>query len=57
MQRRKPMTNLQSALDAVLDGVVSAGPRVPGVVAMVTDRKANVYEGAAGERLLGSARP
>jgi methyl acetate hydrolase len=48
------MTNLQSALDAVLDGVVSAGPRVPGVVAMVTDRKANVYEGAAGERLLGS---
>lgn len=48
------MTNLQSALDAVLDGVVSASPGVPGVVAMVTDRKANVYEGAAGERLLGS---
>lgn len=36
--------------DAVLEGVVSSDPRVPGVVAMVTDRDSNIYEGAAGVR-------
>jgi methyl acetate hydrolase len=36
--------------DAVLKGVVDADPRVPGVVAMVTDRERNLYEGAAGVR-------
>ena len=28
-------------------------PRVPGVVAMITSRSANIYEGAAGKRVLG----
>ena len=47
------MTNLKSACDAVLNGVVDSQPRVPGVVAMVTDRSRDVYSGAAGERRLG----
>lgn len=43
----------KSALDAVLDGVVSGDPRVPGVVAVATGRDGNLYEGAAGSRVLG----
>ena len=38
--------------DAVLKGVVDSSPRVPGVVAMATDRRANIYEGAFGKRRL-----
>ena len=45
--------DLKDQLDAVLQGVVSGSPRVPGVVAMVTNREGNIYEGAAGERVLG----
>ncbi len=45
-------TNFSWAADAVLDGVVTSTPRVPGVVAMVTDRHRNIYEGAAGKRRL-----
>lgn len=44
---------LRSACDAILARVVTGKDRVPGVVAMVTDRSANIYEGAAGERMLG----
>lgn len=47
------MSALTDRLDAVLEGVVSGTPRVPGVVAMVTDRQENIYEGAAGERVVG----
>ncbi|WP_167644709.1 serine hydrolase domain-containing protein [Mameliella alba] len=47
------MTDLKSSCDAILNGVVSSDPRVPGVVAMVTDRDGNIYSGAAGERRLG----
>ena len=36
--------------DDLLKGVVTSDPRVPGVVAMVTDREQNIYEGAAGLR-------
>jgi methyl acetate hydrolase len=43
----------KSTLDQILHGVVSSEPRVPGVVAMVTDRERNIYEGAAGKRVLG----
>lgn len=43
-------TNFGAAADAVLDGVVTSTPRVPGVVAMVTNRDRNIYEGAAGKR-------
>lgn len=45
-------SNFSAAADAVLDGVVTSTPRVPGVVAMVTDRHRNIYEGAAGKRRL-----
>ncbi len=44
------------ALDRVLRGAVEEENGVPGVVAMATDREENVYEGAAGERELGSRR-
>ncbi|MCA1505697.1 MULTISPECIES: serine hydrolase domain-containing protein [unclassified Bradyrhizobium] len=44
--------NFGATADAVLDGVVTSTPRVPGVVAMVTDRRRNIYEGAAGKRRL-----
>ena len=48
---------LTSALDAVLRQTVEGNPNVPGVVAMVTDRQGNLYEGAAGVRRLGGAAP
>ena len=41
------MSRLSQA-DDILRGVVTSNPRVPGVVAMVTDRTRNIYEGAAG---------
>jgi methyl acetate hydrolase len=31
-------TQLKAAADTILNGVVSSDPRVPGVVAMITDR-------------------
>ncbi len=49
------MTNLKAACDAVLKGVCAGNPRVPGVVAMLTDREGDIYSGAAGERRLGGA--
>jgi len=45
-------TSFSAAADAVLDQVVTSTPRVPGVVAMVTNRHRNIYEGAAGKRRL-----
>ncbi|PIE14909.1 MAG: 1,4-butanediol diacrylate esterase [Rhodobacterales bacterium] len=47
------MTNLKNSCDAVLRGVVEGDQRVPGVVAMVTDRESDIYSGAQGERRLG----
>ena len=47
-------TKLKGACDEILGRVIEGDARVPGVVAMATDRSANTYEGAAGERLLGS---
>jgi methyl acetate hydrolase len=44
---------LQSSIDAILQKVTSGSPRVPGVVAIATDRNGNIYEGAAGKRMLG----
>jgi methyl acetate hydrolase len=46
---------LKSTLDGLLSDVVTSTPGVPGVVAMVTDRERNIYEGAAGKRTLGEA--
>ena len=48
--------NLRSACDAILQKVATGKDRVPGVVAMITDRSANIYEGAAGERILGAGQ-
>jgi methyl acetate hydrolase len=45
--------DLKNAADAILNRVVSGEPRVPGVVAMATDRRGIIYEGAAGKRMLG----
>jgi methyl acetate hydrolase len=47
---------LRSACDGVLQSVVTGKDRVPGVVAMITDRSSNIYEGTAGERLLGGGQ-
>ncbi len=45
--------SFEGVADAILERAITSDPRVPGVVAMVTDRERNVYEGAAGERTLG----
>ena len=51
-------TNLNRvALDAALAHTTQRHGGVPGVVAMVTDRNGNVYEGSAGTRELGQDRP
>lgn len=47
------MSNLQSSCDAVLRGVIEGENRVPGVIAMATDRNNDIYSGAMGERRLG----
>lgn len=47
-------SKLQRALDALLHQSVHRYGGVPGVVAMVTDRNGNLYEGAAGTRELGN---
>jgi hypothetical protein len=46
------MENLKTTVDAGLNRLVTSSPRVPGVVAMATDRQRNIYEGAAGKRRL-----
>ena len=45
---------LQSSIDAILQKVTTGSPNVPGVVAIATDRNGNIYEGAAGKRMLGA---
>ena len=44
---------MTSELDAILRDSTTRDHRVPGVVAMVTNRERNIYEGAAGKRRLG----
>ena len=46
--------DLKSAADGVLNRSTSGVLRVPGVVAMATDRRGNIYEGASGVRDLGT---
>ena len=50
-------SDFETAADAVLRGAVDAEPGVPGVVAMVTDRHRNIYEGAAGKRRVDGEQP
>jgi methyl acetate hydrolase len=47
------MDNFKNAADTILKRAVASTPRVPGVVAMATDRRGNFYEGVAGERVIG----
>ncbi|VTU21003.1 Esterase EstB [Variovorax sp. SRS16] len=53
------MTNstIRPMLDAVLAQTTQRHGGAPGVVAMVSDRNANFYEGAVGTRELGQDRP
>jgi methyl acetate hydrolase len=46
--------SVKTAADAVLHKAVNSTPGVPGVVAVATDRNANVYEGAFGVRQAGA---
>jgi methyl acetate hydrolase len=46
--------SVKTAADAVLNKVVNSTPGVPGVVAVATDRNANIYEGAFGVRQAGA---
>lgn len=48
---------LKQAADAVVDCAVNRAGGAPGVVAMATDREANIYEGADGVRELGKDQP
>ena len=48
---------LKSAVDTVLAETTGRAGGAPGVVAMVTNRLQNVYEGCAGVRELGQAQP
>ena len=48
---------LKNAADAILANTVGSAGGAPGVVAMVTDRNGNIYEGAAGKRQLGKDDP
>jgi methyl acetate hydrolase len=49
------MDSFKATADSILNRVVTSSPRVPGVVAMATDRRGNIYEGAAGKRVMGGA--
>jgi methyl acetate hydrolase len=46
-----------AAADAILERASTGEPRVPGLVAMATDREGNIYEGVAGVRRLGDKAP
>jgi len=48
----KMAEDFTASADAILKRVVTSNPRVPGVVAMLTDRQRTIYEGAAGKRRL-----
>ena len=50
-------TRLKTRADGILADAVARDPGVPGVVAMITDREGNIYEGAAGRRVVGGAEP
>lgn len=57
MTRQAIQDALREVLDTVLANAVGRAGGVPGVVAMVTDREGNLYEGAAGVRELGKETP
>jgi methyl acetate hydrolase len=48
---------MKEAADSVLTNTVAESGGAPGVVAMVTDRRSNIYEGTAGVREMGKTEP
>jgi methyl acetate hydrolase len=48
--------DLKGPCDSILQRVANGKDRVPGVVAMITDSSSTIYEGAFGERMLGSGQ-
>lgn len=50
-------TGFAQSADAVLQAAVDAAAPAAGVVAGVTDRHGTIYEGAAGDRVLGGDQP
>ncbi len=55
MSQQTTAGTFAAAADGILAGVIVAEQPVAGVVAMVTDRNENVYEGSAGKRVLGGS--
>jgi methyl acetate hydrolase len=49
--------SLRWTVDTILSGTTSRRGGAPGVVAMATDRNANIYEGSSGRRELGKDQP
>lgn len=47
------ITDIKSRCDAVLNDLTTGSTRVPGVVAMVSDREGDIYSGSSGERRIG----
>jgi len=48
--------NLRATLDSIMSQAVGGSPAIPGVVAALTDRKGDIYEGVAGLREVGGER-
>ena len=51
------MPDMRQSIDEVLEKVVSGQPRVPGVVAVVTDRDGDIHVGAEGVRSVDRDTP
>ena len=49
--------DFKATADAILNETVTTGQGIPGVVAMVTDRTGNIYEGAVGKRRTDQSAP
>src|SRR3954452_9808570 len=47
----------KAAADSILNETVTMGEGVPGVVAMVTSRNGNIYQGAAGRLRIDRPKP
>ena len=48
---------LQTTIDRILQNTVNDPPQMPGVTAVATNGQENIYEGAAGKRVLGQEAP
>ena len=51
------LNEFQAQADSILKAVATNTPNVPGVVAMATDRKGTIYQGAAGYRDVAAGTP